>query len=170
MRQKYHLQVDLTAEAREDLIWWSQEARSYNAAPIRVPPPDIVIETDASRLGWGTSCQELKTGDHWSLEEQELHINALELKAVLLAIQTFMKGIEHQHILVRTDNVTAKAYINHVGGTHSPILNLIASAIWKWCLDRHLYLTAEYLPGVENLVADKESRQIEDWCDWMLHP
>ena len=116
MRQKYHLQVNLTAEAREDLVWWSREATSHNAAPIRVPPPDIVIETDASHLGWGASCQELKTGGHWSLEEQELHINALELKAVLLAIQTFTKEIEHQHILVRTDNVTVKAYINHVGG------------------------------------------------------
>ena len=121
-----------------------------------------------SRMGCELSGTEDR--DHWSLEEQELHINALELKAVLLAIQTFTKGIEHQHILMRTDNVKAKTYINYVGGTHSPILNSIASAIWKWCLDRHLYLTAEYLPGVENLVADKESRQIKDWCDWMLHP
>ena len=44
MKQKYHLQVDLTAKAREDLFWWSREATSHNAATIRVPPSDIVIE------------------------------------------------------------------------------------------------------------------------------
>ena len=39
------------------------------------------------------------------MKEQELHINALELMAVFLAIQTFVKGKEHQHILVKTDNM-----------------------------------------------------------------
>ena len=104
------------------------------------------------------------------MEEPELHINALELKAVLLIVQTFTKGMQHQHILVKMDNVTTKPYINHFRGIHSPTLNTIASAIWKWCLEHHLYLTAEYLPGVEILVVNKESRQLEDWCNWMLYP
>ena len=60
------------------------------------------------------------------------------------------------------DNVTATVYINYVRGTHSPILNTIASAMWKW-LDSHL--TAEYLPEVENLVADKESKELKDQCN-----
>ena len=54
MKQKYHIQVDLTTEAREDLVWWSQKGTSYNAAPIRVPSPNIVI--DVYHLGWGESC------------------------------------------------------------------------------------------------------------------
>lgn len=83
MKQKYHLQVDLTTKAKENLDWWSREVTNHNAAPIRIPPPNIVIETDASCLGWGASCQDEKTGGHWSVEEQKLHINALE---VLLAI------------------------------------------------------------------------------------
>ena len=52
-------------------------------------------------------------------------------------------------------------------GTHSPTLNAIALSIWNWCLERHLYLS---LPGVENQIADAESRHSEDRCDWMLHP
>lgn len=35
---------------------------------------------------------------------------------------------------------------------------------------RHLYSSAEYLLGVENQVANKESKHLEDHCDWMLHP
>ena len=73
---------------------------------------------------------------------------------------------------MRTDNTTAKSYINHIRGTHSPTLNAIALSIWNWCLERHLHLSAEYLPGVENhnIIADAESRHSEDCCDWMLHP
>ena len=164
------LPQSITVEAREELTWWSQAARNHNAAPIIIPPPDLVIKTDASLVGWGARCLDQRTGGLWSVKEQELHINALELTAVLLAIQTFTKERKHQHILVRTDNTTAKSYINHIGGTHSPTLNAIALSIWNWCLERHLHLSAEYLPGVENQIADAESRHSEDRCDWMLHP
>ena len=170
MRQSYHNQVELTAEAREELTWWSQAAKNHNAAPIIIPPPDLVIEIDASLVGWGVRCLNQRTRGLWSVKEQKLHINVLELTAVLLAIQTFTKERKHQHILVRTDNTTAKSYINHIGGTHSPTLNVIALSIWNWCLERHLHLSAEYLPGVENQIADAESRHSESCCDWMLHP
>ena len=33
-----------------------------------------------------------------------------------------------------------------------------------------MFLIAEYLPGEENTVADKESRNMKDRCDWMLNP
>ena len=89
--------------------------------------------------------------------------NALELKAVLLAIQTFMKGIEHQHVLVRTDNVTAKAYINHVGGTHSPILNSIALAILKWYLDHDSRVSpgSGEFSGRQGVQADRRPVQLD---------
>ena len=47
---------------------------------------------------------------------------------------TFTKERKYQHILVRTDNTTAKSYINHIGETYSPTLNAIALSIWNWCL------------------------------------
>ena len=34
---------------------------------------------------------------------------------------------------------------------------------------RHL-LTAEDLPGVENLITDGESWTLQDHCDWIMHP
>ena len=60
------------------------------------------------------------TEDWWSrsTNEQEMHINCLELLAACLAIQTFAKERQNINILVRTDNVSARAYINHFGGTH----------------------------------------------------
>ena len=162
--------VPLTPEAREELIWWSQQAEKWNSAPLVDVEPNLIIETDASLLGWGAWCNNTRTGGQWSLEEQEMHINALELLAATLATRSFAKDQDHITILIRTDNVTTMAYINHLGGTHSPLLNNLATQLWKWCLERHIFLTAEHLPGVYNTVADEESRTVRDRCDWMVHP
>lgn len=99
-----------------------------------------------------------------------MHINALELQAVILAVKSFAKNRRDVEILIRTDNSTTKAYINHLGGTHSSVLNKLASDLWFWAMERNIFLRAEHLPGVRNVIADKESRTVRDRCDWMIHP
>jgi hypothetical protein len=42
---------------------------------------------DASLEGWGAHLEDQVTSELWSLEEKNLHINVLELTAVLLAIR-----------------------------------------------------------------------------------
>ncbi len=37
------------------------------------------------------------TGGNWSMEEKQLHFNALESKAFLLVIQTFKPELEGKH-------------------------------------------------------------------------
>lgn len=34
----------------------------------------------------------------------------------------------------------------------------IAKDLWMWCLERNITVKAQYLPGVENVRADMESR------------
>ena len=170
IQQAYHQEVALTEETRAELQWWAQKASAHNQTPVVTQVPDMVIETDASLMGWGAQCQEHRTGGQWSVEEKVMHINALELLAVSLALKAFVKDKSHVNILIQTDSMSAKAYINHLGGTHSHQLNLLAVQLWKWCLDRHISLTAEHLPGKENQIADEESRIVRDQCDWMIHP
>jgi len=45
----------------------------------------------------------------------------------------------------------------------------ISKEIWEYLLSRKIMLTVEYLPGVENVVADRESRQIQDSSEWKLN-
>ena len=172
VKQSYHQMVEILGEASQELIWWMQELQKCNKAPLLVGQPDLVIEFDTSCLGWGATLkgQELRTGGQWSTSKQEMHINCLELLAASLAIQTFAKESQNINILVRTDNVSARVYINHFGGTHSWLMNHLAMQIWKWCMDQQILLTAEHLPGIMNQVADEESRTVRDRCDWMMHP
>ena len=56
------------------------------------------------------------------------------------------------------------------GGTHSPILSLLAKNLWDWCLSHNVLIKAQYIPGIQNVQADRESRIFLDSSDWKLHP
>ncbi|XP_065890962.1 uncharacterized protein [Dysidea avara] len=99
-----------------------------------------------------------------------MHINCLELLAATLAVKTFLKGHSEMSVLLQLDNQTAVAYINNMGGTVSSQLTDLTKALWMWALSKDIILAAEYIPGVVNVVADAESRSMQDRTDWKLHP
>ena len=76
----------------------------------------VLIQTDASRKGWGAVCQGISTGRQWLKEEQLLHINVLELKAVKLALLTFNKQKSLKAVHFQIDNTTALLYLVKMGG------------------------------------------------------
>ena len=46
----------------------------------------------------------------------------------------------------------------------------LAKSLWMWCLERSIHIIAQHLPGVQNVVADAESRTMTDRSDWQLNP
>lgn len=77
-----------------------------------------VIYSDASNEGWGAinKTSNFRTGGNWSLLEQELHINVLELKACQTALNSLCKKVSHCHVRLFTDNTTSCTYISKYGG------------------------------------------------------
>ena len=73
-------------------------------------------------------------------------------------------------ILLKLDNMTAVTFISRIGGTHSKLLCELALALQEWCIQRNLFLVSEHLPGQQNVLADRESRNLRDRCDWMTNP
>ena len=146
--KSYDAQVILSQASREGLETWIQCLRIWNGQTLLNPVPDVVIQTDASHQGWGACKSEIHTGGRWSLQEQNLHINHLELMSVDYALQALVKHHQNLHIQVEVNNMTVMSYINHKGGTHSPELSCLAVRIWRWCLHRGITLSVEYLPGV----------------------
>ena len=160
--------VTLNEEALLELEWWSTKVNLVNGKSVRPRDPDLIVETDASLQGWGAVCRGIRTGGMWSQEERENHINYLELLAASFAVKAFTKDQENVHVHVRMDNRTAVFYVNRMGGTRSPQVNRLAIQLWRWCLEKNLSLSAEYLPGVENCIADEESRSIQSSAEWKL--
>ena len=93
---------------------------------------------------------------HWSTQQFKLHINVLELKAVLLALKTFVPQLSlHQRIIqVASDNTTVYAYINKLGCTRSWDMFAMTWHLFAFCHKNKVVLTARHVPGVMNLVAD----------------
>lgn len=108
--------ISLSQEARTELQWWLDHMEAWNGRAIFVSLPDLVIESDASCLGWGASCGAVSVGGRWTEEELPLHINCLELLAGSFAIRSFMKNRVSCCVLLRMDNTTAVRYINKLGG------------------------------------------------------
>ena len=98
-----------------------------------------------------------------------IHINTLELKAVLLALQNLESLVVGHSLLIRSDNMTVVSFINHQGGTHSLSLCRLALDLWEWCLRRRIFLHAAHIPGEENIVADFLSRGKYLPTEWVLN-
>ena len=164
-----HLQSCLLDHlALEELQWWITNIKQVNGSPIQPPATEMMITSDASKMGWGATCGNLSTNGRWSNQESLLHINVLELKATFLAVQAFLKHQSNLSVKLRLDNTTAIAYINNQGGTRSPSLTSLTLELWNWCLPQSILITAEHLPGVLNVQADKESRTFVDSSDWLF--
>ena len=119
-------------------------------------------------MGCGAHCNDVKTQGLWTDEEKKLHINALEMKAVMFAVQSFIKDEQKIHVHLKVDNTTTVAYVNKMGGTKSLAMSNISKQLWDYCLQKEITITAEHLPGSLNHIADVQSRQYRDRSNWML--
>ncbi|KAK3099298.1 hypothetical protein FSP39_002298 [Pinctada imbricata] len=166
--QGYDSKIMLNLEAKQEIKWWLAHLESFNGKTILTPVPEMVIETDASKQGWGAYYNNTTIGGLWSIEEQQKHINALELMAGMFAIKAFAKGKSNLNILLKMDNRSSVAYINRMGGTKSDTLSDLAKEIWQWALSKNINISAVHIAGLTNIRADHASRHWEDPSDWAL--
>ena len=50
------------------------------------------------------------------------------------------------------------------------VCNLVAKAIWEWTIPRNVWLSAAYIPGSQNKIADFKSRHFDENTEWSLSP
>ena len=159
----------LSPEAISDLQWWIESIETaFNQ--IRHDTPKVTMTTDASKTGWGCTCQGTPTGGSWTADEAENYINYLETMAVLLGLRSFSDIISGKSITVLIDNTTAVACLNQMGTCHSTTINRLVVNIWEWCITHNIWLTASHIPGINNTAADAESRKTRRETEWSLNP
>ena len=90
--------------------------------------------------------------------------------AAELAILTFTKYQKVVSIHMQIDNTVALSYLVKMGGTKNAQLTKIAKRIWHYLLGKEMTLTAEWIPSRINILADWESRNVEDSAEWKLNP
>ena len=158
--------MKLSEDTLHEISWWKTNVFKV-FKPIRYPKISTTIYTDVSLEGWGASMGNVSPGGAWLPDERLMHINVLELKAILLVLKSFVK-INHKHIKIMSDNTTAIHRINKMGTSHSMECHHQVLKIWEWAVINKNYLSAAHIPAKLNTVADKESRSNHVDTEWML--
>ena len=165
----FERKMTLSKEAKIELKWWMDNIKNVSRSLIPIPI-DCIIYTDASKSGWGATDSHTSIGGPWS--EQEIltyeFIHELELLAAKHAIVSIFKTKVFKHVKIMSDNTTAVAYINHMGGIKSPVCNQLATELWEWAQREKIWVSAAHVPGVDNKEADKKSRQFNLTAEWMI--
>ena len=106
----------------------------------------------------------------WTCTGHKLHINCLELKAVVSALKHWAPVLQGHQVMIATDNSTVFSYINKQGGTHSPTLLRLTVELLLWLEAQNIIVRARHIPGL-NVIADHLSRQNQPIStEWSLHP
>ena len=175
--QSYDANVYLSKNVRSELHWWVTMVKQQNGRIITnilgLNEWQFEIFTDASQLGWGATLYRgghllFQTGGRWSPSENFKHINYLELQAIQFSLFSFQTHIKGHFLRLHCDNTTAISYINKFGGCRNPSLNYLSRKIWLWCIDNNVSLNGVHIPGTENILADRLSRNFIDNIEWSL--
>ena len=151
--------ITLSLPVLQDLQWWSIEDHVFRGLAMSTVIPDLQVQTDASTTGWGVSFQGSVLSGTWSQQETSLHINVLEMKAVLLACQRLLYHFRHKCVLFLIDNQTVVSYLSKQGGTRSQQLMAVTRQVLTLAEQELILIKAQHIKGQLNVVADLASRR-----------
>ena len=107
----------------------------------------------------------------WSQEEQQFHINYLEMLAILCGLKTLLHDKTSIHVRVMSDNTTAVMVLRNMETSHSKVCDDMCKLIWEWCIERNIWLSIHHIPGKLNVIADRISRDKElTSSEWKIDP
>jgi hypothetical protein len=145
---------------------WISLAPLTKTAPFQREASALTIWTDASPEGWGLqTSKNFNHGALWDQEESLLHINRLEVRAVVKSLE-FLE-VHDMTIRLMTDNECARSVIKKMG-SKSTDLQQEASVLFHLCNSRRLLLDAHRIPSHLNVCADALSRKDPRPAEWGL--
>ena len=93
-----------------------------------------------------------------------------ELLAIFYGFRSFLSMFTGNHVLIRTDNTVALAYVKNFGGINCPIMDFYARKLWNLAYQNNIWLSVNYIPGKINDHADRASRKLTQYLEWSIPP
>ncbi|KAA6373899.1 MAG: putative reverse transcriptase [Streblomastix strix] len=161
----------LDSDQMEELLWWDVRLRNpleCNLIPFVV---QAIITSDASQDGLGATLM-IDNNKFAAQITNECYStmtsNAREMLAILFALEEFTETLRYYNItdiLIQTDNQTCAADIQKRSSCSQ--LNQILVQIMDYSGRNNWRLQSQWIPGVQNTIADKLSRGT-DGSDFQL--
>ena len=128
------------------------------------------MHCDSSSFGWGAVLNEkFEARGYWFGDDIANHITWKELKAVRLAVLSFLPLVENHTLLLHEDNMAVVAALTHWTSRSPAMMQELRKL--KLLLDSHNISipTVQYIKSCRNIWADALSRHW-DKSDWQLDP
>jgi len=154
---------NLPKEFRADIQWWNRYLPNFNGVSVisteKWSRPDEVIASDACLKGCGATC-----GTEYFHEvfpehviSKDLHINALELMALVVAVTVWSDQLRGKRVIVLCDN-TATVWVINTGKTRDRAMQGLLRELCYVTATYGFELFAQHIPGDDNRIPDMLSR------------
>ncbi len=153
--------VRLGADVQGDIAWWNEFMPTFNGvSAILDKQPITCLCTDACTQGAGAVFMYdwvyVNFARDWP-EVLGLHINFLEILAIVIACYRWCASWRNKRIIVLSDNQTAVSRINK-GSCKDPLVMPWLRGLFWLSAKYNFHLSACFLKGHKNVVADSISR------------
>ena len=166
-RGSYSSSCSLNADAVSELQWWIHNV-PHTCAPISRGNPTDVLFTDSSEGSWGSFFNGVKARGHFTPQEAANIIAVKELFAAFFGFKSFLRHFSGSHVLIRSDNIAAVAYIRDMGGMKNTLMDSTAKKLWDLAYEHGIWISASFIRGSDNSDADHASRILNDRTEWAL--
>ncbi len=153
----------LSAQSLKDIKWWRRFMGRFNGVSVigtmLWSEPDEVFASDACLKGVGacTSTEFYHAPFPAFIQDQNLHINALELLGLLVAIRLWAKYWKGLRIRILCDNSTSVTVLNSGKCKDAFMLSTLREI--EFCAARNGFeVKSVHIPGVDNRIPDMLSR------------
>ena len=162
VKQPHH-HIHMNTEFRSDLAWWSLFLDSWNGSAMmsfsQLPSPTVFLTSDASG-SWGCGAF---AGPNWfqlawpNDHARDCPIAYKELAPIVLALAIWGHLWSQQTVLCFTDNTAVVSILLSRTSKNKDIMHLVR-CLYFYEAHFQCFLTAQYLPGSHNELADHLSR------------
>ena len=154
--QKHSHKVKLDSSFYQDVYWWLHYLQGDCCWNLIESQPEVHIFTDACDTGGRIVCPFDWAYIHWVLDMPHTaseHINVKET----MAIYRWAPQLANSQVIIHTDNITTKASSNK-GTSRNPRIMDHLRNIHGLAQQFNFHITARYLKGEVNIIADTISR------------
>ena len=168
-KSNFDSHMHLSPRAVRELNWWLVNLpNSFNL--IESPPLDICLHSNTSLSGWGGVMNNMSNMEDIGQNVRQNNILTIwNTWLPFFTLKCFICSIVGKHVKIMIGNTTAVSVINNKDTSHNDQCNDVTCDIWNLCEENSIWLTAAYIPGKDNIIADRESRNKNVDTEWMLN-
>eukprot|EP00873_Tetraselmis_striata_P007730 jgi/Tetstr1/427994/TSEL_018067.t1 len=159
---KWGGRVRMTHQLRRDLQWWTAVPTQANGRPIHLPVETAYMHCDSSGYGWGAVLNgRLEARGFWGEADERQHITWKELKAVRLAVESFLPPRRSPRVVAAfPDNLAVCSVLADLT-SRSPEMMAELRKLWYMVDSNGVHIRARYIRSAANVWADRLSRHLD---------